>query len=235
MREVARQHSLSRNLLRLWVEKYEAGQLTDEVADAARIAEYEAKVAALERKVGQLTMEVDLLKKERAGNAAERRELLHRERPGAISVAGGCRIMKLARSTYYYRSRRSAAEKMALQRRIDELSTEFPRYGYRRVTYQLRAEGLLVNHKAVARIMRQSGLQVRPLRRFVRTTRSDNENPIFPNLAQGIDLTGPRPIVGGRPDVRRDHSRLCVPSRRSRRLVAPGIRAVRLGFLPPGR
>jgi hypothetical protein len=36
--------------------------------------------------------------------------------------------MKLARSTYYYRSRRSAAEKMSLQRRIAELSVEFPRY-----------------------------------------------------------------------------------------------------------
>lgn len=63
LREMARQHSLSRNLIRLWMEKYEAGQLTDEVADAARIGEYEAKIAALERKVGQLTMEVDLLKK----------------------------------------------------------------------------------------------------------------------------------------------------------------------------
>jgi transposase len=63
LRETARQHSLSRNLIRLWIEKYEAGQLTDEVADAARIGEYEAKIAALERKVGQLTMEVDLLKK----------------------------------------------------------------------------------------------------------------------------------------------------------------------------
>jgi transposase-like protein len=63
MRELARQHSLSRNLIRLWIQKYEAGQLTDEVADGARIAEYEAKIAELERKVGQLTMEVDLLKK----------------------------------------------------------------------------------------------------------------------------------------------------------------------------
>jgi transposase len=63
MREMARQHSLSRNLIRLWIEKYEEGQLTDEVVDSARIAEYEAKIAALERKVGQLTMEVDLLKK----------------------------------------------------------------------------------------------------------------------------------------------------------------------------
>ena len=36
--------------------------------------------------------------------------------------------MKLARSTYYYRSRRSAAEKMVLHGRIAELSAEFPRY-----------------------------------------------------------------------------------------------------------
>ena len=54
------------------------------------------------------------------------------------------RIMKLARSTHYYRSRRSAAEKTALHDRIVELSAEFPRYRYWRVTHQLRAEGLLV-------------------------------------------------------------------------------------------
>ena len=50
MREIARQHSLARNLIRRWIEKYEAGQLTDEVASAGRIAEYEVKIAALERK-----------------------------------------------------------------------------------------------------------------------------------------------------------------------------------------
>ncbi len=63
LRGLARQHNRSRHLLRLWIQKYEAGQLNDEVADAARIAEYETKIAELERKVGQLTMEVDLLKK----------------------------------------------------------------------------------------------------------------------------------------------------------------------------
>ena len=80
--------------------------------------------------------------------------------------------MKLARSTYYYRSRRSGAEKMVLHGRIAELSAEFPRYGYRRMTHQLVAEGLHINHKAVARVMRDNGLQVRPLRRLVRTERS---------------------------------------------------------------
>jgi len=55
-------------------------------------------------------------------------------------------------------------EKKVLHQRIAELSVEFPRYGYRRMIHQLRAEGLSVNHKAVARIMRESGLQARPLR-----------------------------------------------------------------------
>jgi len=102
--------------------------------------------------------------------------------------------MKLARSTYYYRRRRSAAERVFLHDRIAELTAEFPRYGYRRVTYQLRAEGVVVNHKAVARMMRESGLQVRPLRRFVRTTDSDHESPIFPNLAQGLIPTEPNQL-----------------------------------------
>jgi putative transposase len=72
---------------------------------------------------------------------------------------------------------RGGAEK-ALRERIVALCDEFPRYGYRRVTHQLRAEGMSINHKAVARIMRENGMQVRPLRRFVRTTNSDHESDL---------------------------------------------------------
>jgi putative transposase len=97
--------------------------------------------------------------------------------------------MKLARSTYYYRPRRPGAREQALQERIIDLCEEFPRYGYRRVTYQLRAEGVLINLKAVARIMRERQLQVRPLCRFVRTTDSDQDNPVFPNLAADFTPT----------------------------------------------
>jgi transposase-like protein len=45
--------------------------------------------------------------------------------------ARGCRIMKLARSTYYYRSRRRAAEKKVLRDRVEAPCAEFPRDGYR--------------------------------------------------------------------------------------------------------
>ena len=85
--------------------------------------------------------------------------------------------MKFARSTYYYRPRRQGAVRNALEKRIAQLCTEFPRYGYRRITAQLHIEVMNVNHKTVARVMREQGLQVRPLRRFVRTTDSQHDNP----------------------------------------------------------
>ena len=99
--------------------------------------------------------------------------------------------MKLARSTYYYRARRAAAEKAAIHTRIAALCAEFPRYGYRRITHQLRAEGLVVNHKAVGRWMRLQGLQVRPLRKFVRTTDSAHDCPIFPIWLGDFGLPDP--------------------------------------------
>jgi putative transposase len=102
--------------------------------------------------------------------------------------------MKLARSTFYYRTRRAAAEKLKLRHRIISLCEEFPRYGYRRVTAQLRNEGTMINHKTVSRIMRENGLQVRPLRRFVRTTDSNHEGPIFPNLARSLVPCGPNEL-----------------------------------------
>ena len=62
---------MERNLIRIWVEKYQAGEYSEEIADAEVVAEYQARIADLERKVGQLTMENELLKK--TADAAQRR------------------------------------------------------------------------------------------------------------------------------------------------------------------
>jgi transposase len=63
LNELARRHDISRELLRSWVRKYEAGEFTGDRPTRADRRAYEAKIAGLERKVGQLTMELDLLKK----------------------------------------------------------------------------------------------------------------------------------------------------------------------------
>ncbi len=61
-RDAQRVHRLSANLIQLWLTQFDRGELASEEAKASVIAEYEARIAALERKVGQLTMELDLVK-----------------------------------------------------------------------------------------------------------------------------------------------------------------------------
>ena len=63
LNELARRHDISRELLRTWVKKYEAGEFAGDGPVRPDRRAYEAKIAGLERKVGQLTMELDLLKK----------------------------------------------------------------------------------------------------------------------------------------------------------------------------
>jgi transposase-like protein len=59
---LAKRHDLSRNLIRIWVAKYEAGALDDDVRAADLLQEYEAKIAALERMVGRQALEIEFLK-----------------------------------------------------------------------------------------------------------------------------------------------------------------------------
>ena len=62
-RDAQKKYSLSANLIQLWLTQYDRGELDGEEVEATVVADYEAKIAVLERKVGQLTMELDLLKK----------------------------------------------------------------------------------------------------------------------------------------------------------------------------
>ena len=50
---LAKRHDLSRNLIRIWVRKYEEGAFDDDAQAADLIQEYEARIAALERLVGK--------------------------------------------------------------------------------------------------------------------------------------------------------------------------------------
>jgi transposase InsO family protein len=94
--------------------------------------------------------------------------------------------MRLARSSFYYKAQVKSPEDLKaeadLRDRIEAICLEFPRYGYRRVTYQLKHEGCQINHKKVLRLMRESDLLCRVKRKWVRTTDSRHHFPRYHNL-----------------------------------------------------
>ena len=59
---LAREHDLSRNLIRIWIAKCESGEFDADVEAASLLADYEAKIVALERMVGRQALEIEFLK-----------------------------------------------------------------------------------------------------------------------------------------------------------------------------
>ncbi len=101
--------------------------------------------------------------------------------------------MNVSRSSFYHRGKRGSPDQMetetGLRDSIEAICLEFPRYGYRRVTHQIRREGKLVNHKRVLRIMRESDLLCRVKRRWVKTTDSNHGFTRYPNIIKGMAIT----------------------------------------------
>lgn len=103
-------------------------------------------------------------------------------------------MLNLSLSSYYYKPKErkiaDAKEESDLQDRIEQIALEFPRYGYRRITRQLKREGVIINHKRVLRIMRESSLLVVTKKKWVKTTDSNHSYPVYSNLVKDFCLSG---------------------------------------------
>ena len=98
--------------------------------------------------------------------------------------------MELPRSTFYDVPAAPVGD-VELVAKIVVICDEFETYGYRRVRAELRHQGFVVNGKKIRRLMRENGLQPKRRRRYVITTNSDHESPIFPDLARDQKIDGP--------------------------------------------
>ena len=103
--------------------------------------------------------------------------------------------MGIARSTYYDAPTR-AADDTALVEAMHAIKDEFEAYGWRRMQAALGQQGRVVNHKKLKRLMREHGLNARRRRRYVATTDSDHDQPIFPNRAKDLIVDGPDRLWG---------------------------------------
>ncbi len=112
---------------------------------------------------------------------------------GALSIERMCHLAQVSRAGFYrsFQEHLPVQEEMDLRSEIQQIIVEHRRrYGYRRVTAELRRRGLLVNHKRVARLMREDNLLAIQRRAFVVTTDSKHEFEIYLNLASRMKLTG---------------------------------------------
>lgn len=130
----------------------------------------------------------------------ERIGLLEREasvtRVAGLSLLAQTRLLELNRTSLYYQPSPSSNEELLIKRRIDEIYTAHPFYGIRRITAQLHQEGMLVNHKAVARHMREMGLAgIAPGPNLSRGGKRATDSK-YPYLLRGVVASYPDHVWG---------------------------------------
>jgi len=103
-----------------------------------------------------------------------------------------CAVVGCPRSSYYYQ--RQAVDEGALRAAVEAVALQWPTYGSRRITAQLRRQGRCINRKQVRRVMRDMGLQVKVKRRKKHTTDSHHTFPRYPNLVQGLEIAHPEQV-----------------------------------------
>jgi hypothetical protein len=112
---------------------------------------------------------------------------------GSLSIERMCQLAGVSRAGFYrsLQERAPFEEDMEVRNVIQQIAVEHRRrYGYRRISAELRRRGMLVNHKRVLRIIRENNLLAVQPRAFVVTTDSDHEFEVYLNLAGRMKLTG---------------------------------------------
>ena len=103
------------------------------------------------------------------------------------------KLAGVSRASYYRFDENAEAgtdPDMDLRDAIQRIALDWPVYGRRRMTQELRRRGWTVNHKRVHRIMREDNLLCLRKRKFVATTDSNHGRKVYPNLAREMVLTG---------------------------------------------
>jgi putative transposase len=109
---------------------------------------------------------------------------------GEYPIAVVCEVLEYGRSNVYYQAREPTDES-EVKVAIVEVAGRYPKYGYRRISRQLQREGWKVNHKRIARLMKEMGLCGKAFKRRQRTTNSNHEFGRYPNLVMGLAVVYP--------------------------------------------
>jgi putative transposase len=208
---LSRELGIHRRLLYKWrdqVDPADAEAEGDVVLQNTRESALRKEMAKLKRLLADKTVEVDFfrsaLQKVRArrqqsdisgekASTMKSKTLLQ----GSLSIERICQLAQVSRAGFYryLQGRAPVEESMTVRSAIQEIVLKHRRrYGYRRVTAELRRRGIMVNHKQVARMMRADNLLEIQNRELRLTIERDDRLEIYLNLARRVKVCGPNQV-----------------------------------------
>lgn len=162
---------------------------------AEKEAEWQKEREALFAEIGRLTTEKTWLEKnlEHSLDRSKRMELIDWEQK-ELPISTQATLLHLNRSSLYDQKVAPSAEEVACKHRIDEIFTDHPYSGYRKVAAQLHREGRAINEKTVAKYMREMGIMA--IYPGPNLSKRAHQAGIYPYLLRNITAEAPNHIWG---------------------------------------
>ena len=113
-----------------------------------------------------------------------------------LPVKKQCEILDISRSGYYYKPTPISEYNLSLMKQIDEIFTESPEYGSRKIRDILRRnnEDNRINRKRVQRLMRLMGIEAIYPKRNLSRPGKVSEHKIYPYLLRHLDINRPNQV-----------------------------------------
>lgn len=111
-----------------------------------------------------------------------------------FSILAQCEMLSLNRTGIYYKKRPVSAEKLAILSAMDEIFTEEPTYGSRRLMVELGKRGYCISRQTVSDYMKILGLEAIYSKPDI--SKPHPENEIYPYLLRNIKASYPNHIWG---------------------------------------
>ena len=159
---------------------------------------HEQQLTELYAEIGKLSTQVDVAEKKVTTLSREERVGLIERAEGELPLSLQADLLSLSRASLYYQPRPPSAEEVRLKHRIDEIYTQCPFYGSRKIAAQLQREGMGINRKTVGRYMSEMGIAaIYPGPNLSRRNHKEGVYPYllrhitsaYPNHIWGIDIT----------------------------------------------
>ena len=109
-----------------------------------------------------------------------------------LTIQQQCQLLSLSRSGYYYRPKQESDLNLKLLRRIDELHTDNPTWGSRKLRDRLNLEGFEVNRKRIRRLM--TILRIKVIYPGKNLSKRNQEHKVYPYLLRGLTINRPNQV-----------------------------------------
>lgn len=104
-----------------------------------------------------------------------------------LSIARQCDLLLINRSTYYYKPQGITQRDLEIMKTIDEIYTEHPYFGARRMSKYIASYGIVIGRKAISRYYRIMAIEA--IYPKMNLSKRNQAHKIYPYLLKGVEIT----------------------------------------------